>query len=1405
MNTGRPAAGRRRDEPSGSRDTPTGEPRTKPRKKAKTTTRITPTSTATATPRSGPIPTPYLALAPTPISSLSPSTIDQLASTAASSGLVLPSSYLRNNTSKTHDRNRNKSTTTLNSVTTNNTNRISENGAGAGPSSSVIPLQRPSSGASGTATRNKYVTSLLSPPTIIPGGTSSVPRIQNIPSANPRRVGGANGSGGGRRRSEERLREIYTNSANGFGNPSLTSLGQLGRILESGHLNQTNERDEEEAAEAEEEERLAQAQFEAQHANALSNRRRRRIVRGENAPVRRLTVSSREEGRALGIARSASMRRTNVWDDIPEAGEPPPPFPFPTPSTSRLPPTFSSSTNNLSSLTTDSDTHPNSEQRPRSPPPSFEIAIGLIPSPHPDPEALSISTSTPSTPRPTRPALTLSTTLPPPTTSEVASASSEQSPSSTHYASAPSSPTQTIIGFEDIREAERLRKEKQEKDDRTAWNEDLLAGYTLEERVKREMERRGIKGQEEKPIKQDESEEEDDTSASDHETEISIRPVEQDKTKSPVKSESVIPIEEDRQSSLEAQTYISDQNISTVPNVIAESSASTTAPSSPHLAQQESEPDPVPKSVLDIAQADETSVPEPGQHDVEDPSSTVVDPKVVIGDAVSSDKTSPAESIPTSGAVNSKDISSNGNSTSREERPVSPIKPDSISVKSSPKVDSEVPPSIASLPSRSLETQSDLAKTLSSGPVDRASIDRVSSKPSTADPVTPLVVPKPSTVEDNLLPVSGAKIERMNPATEANPPTAKSEHLHVPGSKLERPVLRRPTSSEPLFRSQVQISGIKLKSSTQGNDSTQGAKTAIGNDTTIPVSDTLAPASEPQTKAEVKSDHEVTQVISVSTKDEDTMNPNREAALKRRNLHSRSPVIHTPTILPPAPKVKVQVIKLKEPKPLSGPLINFDTPTPSPPHTPDTSSRKERAHSQDISALAASSAELLSLLELQGYLQEVPDEPIAESSAQGAARLRRKSSSSPPPPSPPPVKLRRVPPPLPKIDPKKDAIPSSSSAEIEPTKTDKKDIEQKDNGEANTSSRPPLPARRPPPPPPPPPPQPRLSLIPRIPPPLPPRPISTRMNSTDAPSTSSNDTTKVSSAAVLPMPPVRPTVVTRLSLSRPKGPRPPPPPPRPRQTSWSRLMSPFTSSSPRSTKTNDVPPIEESEMIESPLRPSNERAKSDYPQPPAMVSEQEEERDRVVERSSSAMNLRSPSPASSPTLTSDLRPGDEPSISLADVGQSTGTHPDEQENIDGQAEGQVGTRNGNGNREWTDLDLLVSRIESSGREFESFNQISSFLGPSKSQAATPRALDTLLTGLVNVDSRRTTPQGKVKLKLSLLGVRVSKCGICLSQFRGNEKGVMLPSCGHSGHETCARRWFRESNNCWVCREVLKEE
>lgn len=69
-------------------------------------------------------------------------------------------------------------------------------------------------------------------------------------------------------------------------NQSMASLGSLGRILES----------------------------DTASGEAPVQRRRRRVVREEPGRERRPTVSSREEGAAIGLARGASMRRLSVWD-----------------------------------------------------------------------------------------------------------------------------------------------------------------------------------------------------------------------------------------------------------------------------------------------------------------------------------------------------------------------------------------------------------------------------------------------------------------------------------------------------------------------------------------------------------------------------------------------------------------------------------------------------------------------------------------------------------------------------------------------------------------------------------------------------------------------------------------------------------------------------------------------------------------------------------------------------------------------------------------------------------------------------------------------------------------------------------------------------------------------------------
>lgn len=54
-----------------------------------------------------------------------------------------------------------------------------------------------------------------------------------------------------------------------------------------------------------------------------------------------------------------------------------------------------------------------------------------------------------------------------------------------------------------------------------------------------------------------------------------------------------------------------------------------------------------------------------------------------------------------------------------------------------------------------------------------------------------------------------------------------------------------------------------------------------------------------------------------------------------------------------------------------------------------------------------------------------------------------------------------------------------------------------------------------------------------------------------------------------------------------------------------------------------------------------------------------------------------------------------------------------------------------------------------------------------------------LVGRIELDRRRVLKDGRAKLKLSLLGVVVEKCGICLSQFKDGEVAALGPDCQHS--------------------------
>jgi hypothetical protein len=49
---------------------------------------------------------------------------------------------------------------------------------------------------------------------------------------------------------------------------------------------------------------------------------------------------------------------------------------------------------------------------------------------------------------------------------------------------------------------------------------------------------------------------------------------------------------------------------------------------------------------------------------------------------------------------------------------------------------------------------------------------------------------------------------------------------------------------------------------------------------------------------------------------------------------------------------------------------------------------------------------------------------------------------------------------------------------------------------------------------------------------------------------------------------------------------------------------------------------------------------------------------------------------------------------------------------------------------------------------------------------------------IEVQRRRKLKDGRVKLKLRLMGAPVNNCGICLMQFKEKEMGALTPKCRH---------------------------
>lgn len=234
---------------------------------------------------------------------------------------------------------------------------------------------------------------------------------------------------------------------------------------------------------------------------------------------------------------------------VQETGEPPPPFPFPS-SSNRLPgfnpsqsPSSERGRGGNGGEGEQNEQGDGRERRPRSPPPSWEQAVGLVPLP--TPAASSGNTATPratappdtsSVPRliipdqsysisvsptssryesaPSSPFLSPASAVDPSTTfhrhppaiavpphlrSALESTSTSTSTSafvSANPSTAPSTCSTIAVDQDPNVDADGIGMTAEERLDRKLWNADILAGYSLEERVRREWDRRKLRERE---------------------------------------------------------------------------------------------------------------------------------------------------------------------------------------------------------------------------------------------------------------------------------------------------------------------------------------------------------------------------------------------------------------------------------------------------------------------------------------------------------------------------------------------------------------------------------------------------------------------------------------------------------------------------------------------------------------------------------------------------------------------------------------------------------------------------------------------------------------------------------------------------------------------------------------------